>query len=125
MTNMICILCPKGCHLQVDEQNNYHVTGNGCERGVAYGKKELQNPTRTLTSTVRINGAPLPRLPVKTDKEIPKADLLPAMDLLNAVTLTAPVNLGDIILENILGTGANIVATRSLPALQNGGTGLG
>ena len=46
MKEVICICCPKGCHLQVDEQNDYAVTGNGCPNGIAYGKEELTNPTR-------------------------------------------------------------------------------
>ena len=65
MTELICIVCPKGCHLKVDEENGYAVTGNSCERGAAYGKKELVNPTRVVTSTVRIEGAALRRLPVR------------------------------------------------------------
>ena len=56
MTNLICIVCPKGCHLAVDEDNNYEVTGFGCARGVDYGKKELQSPkqssSRTRTETM-------------------------------------------------------------------------
>ena len=56
MTELICIVCPKGCHLKVDEENGYAVTGNSCEKGAAYGKKELTNPTRVVTSTVRVEG---------------------------------------------------------------------
>lgn len=115
MKELICIVCPKGCHLKVDEQNGYAVTGNQCERGVVYGKKELTNPTRVITSTVRVQGAQIPRLPVKTDRDIPKKDIFPAMCLLDSVTVKAPVHCGDIIIPDILGTGANFVATRSLP----------
>lgn len=114
MTELVCILCPKGCRLRVDEQNGYAVTGNGCARGVGYGQKELQNPTRTLTGTVRITGAALPRLPVKTDREIAKKDVLAAARLLAGVQVAAPVHMGDVVLPNVLGSGANIVATRSL-----------
>ena len=56
MTELICIVCPKGCHLKVDEENGYRVTGNSCKRGEEYGKKELTNPTRVITSTVRVTG---------------------------------------------------------------------
>lgn len=118
MKELICIVCPKGCHLKVDEQNGYAVTGNACPRGAEYGKKELQNPTRTLTSTVRVQGAALSRLPVKTDKEIPKAMVQKAVRLLDGVTVNAPVKVGDVVLKDILGTGAAFVATRSLPAGQ-------
>ena len=57
MTELICIGCPRGCHLKVDEQNGYAVSGNSCPVGAEYGKNELTNPTRVLTSTVRITGA--------------------------------------------------------------------
>ncbi|MDL2253012.1 DUF1667 domain-containing protein [Ruminococcaceae bacterium OttesenSCG-928-I18] len=114
MTELICIGCPKGCLLHVDEENDHAVTGNGCKVGATYGKKELQNPTRTLTSTVCIRGAEIPRLPVKTDREIPKALLLDAMSLLDNIVVQAPIILGDVILQNLLDTGANFVASRSL-----------
>ncbi|WP_101696321.1 DUF1667 domain-containing protein [Clostridium minihomine] len=114
MTELICIVCPKGCHLHVDEKNGYTVTGNACPRGAIYGKKELLHPTRTITSTVRIEGASIPRVPVKTDRDIPKEDIFAAMKLLDSVTLQAPVHVGDIVVANILGLDANFVVTRSL-----------
>ncbi len=113
MTELICIVCPKGCHLRVDETGGFAVTGNGCERGAGYGQKELQNPTRTLTGTVALTGAALARLPVKTDAEIPKKDMLAAAARLAELSVAAPVRLGDVVLADILGTGANVVATRS------------
>ncbi len=114
MTELICIVCPKGCHLKVDEKNGYAVTGHSCQKGEAYGRKELTNPTRVITSTVRINNAPLSRLPVKTNSDIPKGEIANAMKLLNDVTINAPIKIGDIILENILGLGVNFVATKTL-----------
>ncbi|MEG0691865.1 MAG: DUF1667 domain-containing protein [Oscillospiraceae bacterium] len=114
MTELICIVCPKGCHLKVDENNDFAVTGHSCQKGEVYGKKELTNPTRVLTSTVRIQGATLSRLPVKTDHDIPKGEITNAMKLLNDVTLQAPVQIGDIVIKNILGLGVNFVATKSM-----------
>lgn len=115
MTELICIVCPKGCHLKVDEANGYAVTGNACARGEAYGQKELTHPTRTITSTVRVTGAEIPRLPVKTREDIPKANIMKAMCLLDNLTLTAPVHLGDVVVDDSKNTGAVFVATRSLP----------
>jgi CxxC motif-containing protein len=114
MTEVICIVCPKGCHLKVDEADGYKVSGAGCERGIAYGKKELTNPTRVITSTVRLKGGVTARLPVKTDRDIPKQKIFEAMRLLNDVTATSPVQTGDVIIPDILGLGANFVATRTL-----------
>ena len=76
MKELICIVCPKGCHLKVDEENGYAVTGNSCPRGAEYGKKELVNPTRVITSTVRVEGGTLRRVSVKTSSDIPKKDIM-------------------------------------------------
>ena len=114
MTQIICITCPKGCHLSVDEQNGYAVTGNACPRGAEYGKNELQHPVRVVTSTVRIEGASIARLPVKTDKPLPKEKMFECMHLLDGITAKSPVRVGAVLAENILGTDVNIVATKSL-----------
>ncbi|HIT25028.1 MAG TPA: DUF1667 domain-containing protein [Candidatus Enterenecus avicola] len=114
MKNLICIVCPKGCHLQVDEDNGYAVTGNSCPRGAEYGKTELLHPTRVLTSTVRVDGGLHRRLPVKTTAPIPKELLFQAMEALNGVTLTAPVTVGQVVIANLLGTGVDVVATREM-----------
>ena len=114
MKNLICIVCPKGCHLQVDEDNGCAVTGNSCPRGAEYGKTELLHPTRVLTSTVRVDGGLHRRLPVKTTAPIPKELLFQAMEALNGVTLTAPVTVGQVVIANLLGTGVDVVATREM-----------
>lgn len=114
MKELICIVCPNGCHLKVDEERGYAVTGNRCGRGADYGKAELTNPTRVVTSTVRCTGGAHPRCPVKTDRPVPKGRMFDVMEALNGVTLTAPVSVGQVVLENVCGTGANVVATRNL-----------
>lgn len=114
MKNLICIVCPKGCHLQVDENNGYAVTGNSCPRGAEYGKTELLHPTRVLTSTVRLEGGLHRRLPVKTAAPIPKELMFEAMEALNGVTLTAPVTVGQVVIANLLDTGVDVVATRDM-----------
>lgn len=114
MKELICIVCPKGCHLKVDEEKDYSVTGNGCPRGAEYGRIELTNPTRVLTSTVRCIGGPHPRCSVKTDRPIPKGLIFDCMRVLDSITLTAPVKIGQVVVENVCGTGANFVATRDM-----------
>lgn len=114
MKNMICIVCPKGCHLTVSTENGFTVTGNACERGAEYACAELTAPVRTLTSTVCVNGGVYSRCPVKTDKPLPKGLIGEAMKLLDSVCLLAPVKRGDIVLEKILGTDVNIVTTRAI-----------
>lgn len=114
MKQMICIVCPKGCHLNVDEENGYAVTGNGCPRGAEYGKAEATHPTRVITSTVKIEGAAHRRCPVKTDRPIPKELIFDAMRLLDDVTLHAPVACGDVAVPDILGTGSRFIVTKNM-----------
>ena len=114
MKELICIVCPQGCHLKVDEENGCAVTGNSCPRGAEYGRAELTHPTRVVTSTVKCTGGLYPRCPVKTDRAIPKEQMFRVREALEAVTLSAPVAVGDVVVENVCGTGANIVATRSM-----------
>ena len=112
MKEIICITCPKGCHLKVDEES-YAVTGNSCPRGAVYGANELRNPVRVVTSTVVVEG-PQRRLPVKTDRPIPKGKMFEVMDEIAKVRVTAPVSVGQILIANVAGTGGNVVATKAL-----------
>ena len=108
--DLICIVCPRGCHLHVDEQMN--VTGNSCPRGAIYAKQELTNPTRTITSTVRCLSLTLPVCPVKTSSPIPKGKIFEVMEAINRLKITPPVHIGDVIASNIAETGSDLVSTR-------------
>ena len=114
MKELVCIVCPKGCRLHVDEENGYTVTGNSCPRGAEYGHNEIKNPTRVLTSTVKLDGGLYRRCPVKTDKAVPKRLLLDIMHELNNVSLSAPVQAGQVVLANVCGTDANVIVTKNL-----------
>jgi CxxC motif-containing protein len=114
MKEMVCIVCPMGCHIQVDIENDYKVTGNQCPRGAKYGKEELTAPTRVITSTVRIEGGLYNRLPVKTTSAIPKGLMWDCIELLNNVTVQSPVKVGDVIIKDILSTGIDLVAARDM-----------
>ncbi|MBR4193667.1 MAG: DUF1667 domain-containing protein [Oscillospiraceae bacterium] len=113
MKELICITCPKGCHLKVDEES-FAVTGNSCPRGAVYGENELRNPVRVVTSTVIAEG-PARRLPVKTDRPIPKGRIFEVMDEIAKLRVKPPVAVGDILIPNVAGTDGNVVATKNLP----------
>lgn len=113
MKTLTCIVCPKGCTLSVDAVKG-EVTGNGCARGKEYGLTEVTNPVRVLTTTVAIENAIHSRLPVKTSQPIPKGKLLEAMAVIDCIRVTSPVALGDVIVPNILDTGADLVACSSM-----------
>lgn len=113
MKTLTCIVCPKGCSLRVDT-DKMEVTGNSCPRGKDYGIAEVTNPTRVLTTTVAINGALHPRLPVKTSSPIPKGKLLEAMAVIQQIRISAPVHIGDVITPDLLNTGADLIACRNM-----------
>lgn len=113
MANITCIVCPMGCPLVVTKlESGYKVEGNTCKRGEKYGVEELTNPKRVVTTTVKLKGSYLNLLPVKTEDSIPKGMMNEIMEVLDKVEVTSPVNVGDIIVENILDTGVNIVSTK-------------
>ena len=113
MKEITCIVCPKGCTLTVDGANG-KVTGNSCDRGKDYGLAEVTNPTRVLTTTVAIDNDIESRLPVKTSAPIPKGTLSEAMAVIDKIRITAPVQLGQVIYPNLLNTGIDLVACRSM-----------
>jgi len=116
--DLVCIVCPVGCRLTIEKddtvEKGYIITGNSCKRGIDYAIEEMTHPTRMVPTTVKIEGAFLNRLPVRTDKAIDKNLIFEAMEVINQFTAKAPVKMGDLLIGNILGTDVNIIATRSM-----------
>ncbi|MBP2629067.1 MAG: molybdopterin oxidoreductase [Firmicutes bacterium] len=112
---LTCIACPVGCQLKVNktDTSGYIVTGHTCQRGEVYAQREITRPARVLTTTVKLNNGLFKRLPVKTDRAIPKEKIFEAMRKIKQQEVDAPVNMGDIIIRNILNTGCNIIATKT------------
>ena len=110
--SMICIVCPVGCHVTIDDDHN--VTGNRCKRGETYAIKEVTNPTRMITSTVRVVSEITTRLSVKTSEPIAKNLVFKVLEALNDVEVKAPVNTDDVVIKNIFDTGVDILATRTI-----------
>lgn len=113
---MICIGCPMGCYLTVDYYGKKvrSVSGNRCKVGLEYAEKEISNPERTLTTTLKVKNGHLPLVSVRTNKPLPKNKIFDAMDLLAKVEVEAPVKIGDPIVQNIFGTGVDVVATKNI-----------
>lgn len=115
---MVCIVCPLGCKLKVTEDNTsdtgFIIEGNKCPRGLEYGLKEMTNPTRVLTTTVKITDAHLNRIPVRTKGAIPKHLIFEAMKLINETEVKAPIKVGQVVIKDILNTGVDVIASRSI-----------
>ena len=104
-----------GCQLTVTvDGDNVTVTGNTCPRGAEYGKNEVTNPLRTVTSSVRVTGGELPLVSVKTAGEIPKGKIFDVMDDIRRAEVAAPVKIGDVVIADAAGTGVPVVATKNI-----------
>nr|WP_281819616.1 DUF1667 domain-containing protein [Vallitalea longa] len=112
---LVCIACPIGCNITVTLENNevIKVEGNTCKRGEMYAKTECTNPTRILTTTMKVRNGRLPVVSVKSDKPLPKESLLDCMKMVNDVVLEAPMKIGDVAIRDIV-EGVNIVLTRDI-----------
>lgn len=112
---LTCIGCPLGCQLTVTMgENEIKVEGNTCPRGEAYAKKEVTNPTRIVTSTVKVEGGTIERVSVKTVSDIPKGSIFECMKEIHAAKVKAPVHIGDVILADCAGTGVAVVASKNV-----------
>ena len=112
---MICINCPKGCELDVERMadGTIKVTGHTCPRGEAYGRAELENPTRMVTGLVRVAGMRKP-LPVKTKSPVAKGKIADVLFAMHQATVQLPVKIGDVIVADVAGTGVDLVATANM-----------
>ena len=120
---LTCIGCPMGCPLTVvmNGKEVVSVTGNTCKRGDVYARKEVTDPTRIVTSTVRVSGGSIPMVSVKTKEDIPKDKIFECVRALKGIQVPAPVHIGDIILKNVADTGVDIVATKNVEyAVEDG-----
>lgn len=117
--NLTCIRCPLGCQVTVTLENNeiIEVTGNTCPRGDEYARKEVTNPTRVVTSIVRCEGGVLPVLSVKSKNDVPKGKIFDVLKEIKPVIVKAPIEIGDVIIADVAGTGVDIVASKRITAV--------
>lgn len=115
LKTITCIRCPKGCLVTLDTDNpEGTIKGYACPNGREYAINELTHPMRTISSTVEIKGGIHPRIPVKTNGDIPKEKIFEVMNEINKISITSPVKCGDVLLRDVLGTGIDIVACRDM-----------
>lgn len=114
--NLTCIGCPMGCPLTVklEDTEVISIEGNSCKRGAVYGKKEVTNPTRIVTTTVRVSGGTEPVVSVKTKEDIPKDKIFACIRAMKEITVPVPVHIGDVILRDVAHTGVDMIATKNV-----------
>lgn len=115
MKEMVCIVCPNGCDLQVElKEGQWRVTGNRCKRGETFAVAEMTNPKRTMSSTVATVFEEVPVIPVRVSGEIPKARIFDVMKEINKLVVKERVARGDVLIENVLNLGVDIIVTSSV-----------
>ncbi|MBN2014627.1 MAG: DUF1667 domain-containing protein [Candidatus Altiarchaeota archaeon] len=112
----VCIICPNGCEIEVEYEGDkiVEIYGNLCDQGMEYVRGELFSPERGLTSLISVRNGVLPLVSVKTSKPIPKDRIFDVMDAIADIEVDAPIKIGDVVLKNILKTGADIMATKNV-----------
>ena len=113
---LTCIGCPMGCPLTVvmNGKEVVSVTGNTCKRGDVYARKEVTDPTRIVTSTVRVSGGSIHMVSVKTKEDIPKGKVMDCVKELKQLEIEPPVLIGQIIVEDVADTGIPVITTSSI-----------
>ena len=114
--DMVCIECPKGCVLsaEIEDSKVVKVLGARCPKGIMYAASEIDDPVRIFTSTALAIGLSMKLVPVRTDKPIPKRDMLKAVEELRKIRITEPVKTGETIADNFIRPGVRLVATRDI-----------
>lgn len=120
ITHYLCIGCPLGCRLEVEDSDNeiVEIRGYSCKKGKTYAEQEHTDPRRMVATTVMLVDSIWPRLPVRTAKAVPRDKVQAVCAALRDITIFAPVTMGQVVAENILNTGVDVVASRDMPSVR-------
>jgi CxxC motif-containing protein len=113
----LCVSCPVGCPLTVTLENGaiFSIEGNTCPLGEKYARNEVANPVRTFTTTVRVDGGSLPVCPVRSKTPLPLSKIFDVARVVAKLSVKPPIEVGQTLIENVCGTGSDIVASRAMP----------
>jgi len=116
LDRLTCVLCPVGCELEVrkDEAGNLEVRGNQCEKGVPFAVEEVLRPMRNLATSVPVRGTAARMVSVRLSGRIPREMIFPILKEISRLRPEAPVRRGQVLIADILGTGVDVIATRTV-----------
>lgn len=116
--HITCILCPIGCNITINKNKKKIIEGAKCDKGMEYSRNEMLNPMRILTTSVIVKNGIIPLVSVKTNKPIPKNKIFEIIKIIKNTKVNAPIQIGDIIIKNILETGSDIIATKTVKKIE-------
>ena len=112
---MTCIMCPVGCELTVEQTSDgVCVSGNRCVKGIEFATEELLDPKRNLATSLPINGALFKMVSVRLNRRVSRKMLDAVLAEIRQLRPTPPVHRGDVLIKDVLGTGADVIATRTV-----------
>ncbi|WP_297213747.1 DUF1667 domain-containing protein [uncultured Flavonifractor sp.] len=114
-----CIICPNGCEITAQYEGTRvdAIEGATCPKGADYVRQELTDPRRNIATSILVEGGELPLVSVRLDKPIPKKDIFRVMEAINQLKVTAPTVIGQVVLPDVCGLGANVIITKNVAAL--------
>jgi CxxC motif-containing protein len=120
-SKITCIICPIGCEMTIHHKEGIitNIEGHQCKKGIGYAKEELLYPVRTLTTTVKVDRGVIPLVSVRTNKPIPKEKLFQVMNAVAEIEVNAPVMIGDILVKNLIGLDAHLIATKNVDIVED------
>jgi CxxC motif-containing protein len=116
-STLTCIVCPIGCELSVDreEDGSLSVSGNRCNRGAAYAREEFNDPRRIITGTCAVEGGVVARVPVRSSDGVPVDKISSFLVAMYELRPTAPISIGTVLAKDVAGTGVDLLATMTIP----------
>jgi CxxC motif-containing protein len=112
---LTCLLCPAGCELDVlDEGGRLRVRGNECDKGAAFAEDEIRHPMRNLATSVPLKGTEAGMVSVRLSGPVPRERIFPILEAIAGLRPGAPVRRGQVLIPNVLGTGVDVIATRTV-----------
>jgi CxxC motif-containing protein len=112
---LTCVLCPIGCAIEaVRRGDDLDVRGNECPEGVDFAVQEILHPKRNLSASVPLKGTPSRMVSVRLSAPVPRDIIYPVLAAIAALRPEAPVRRGQVLMANVLNTGADVIATRTV-----------
>ena len=114
-----CIICPNGCEITADYEGGeiHALQGATCPKGEEYVRQELTDPRRTIATSIPVEGGELPLVSVRLDRPIPKKEIFAVMRAINQLHVKAPTAVGQVVLSDVCGLGANVIITKPVAAV--------
>ena len=122
----MCVVCPNGCaieaeFLQEKPPRLLGASGHRCSRGLEWVRQEIENPMRTIATSVLVRSGRSVSASVRTTRPIPLEKVMDVMAAIRRENPEAPLRIGQVLIERPAGTDTEIVVTRNVDCREGMG----